>query len=115
MIKKYEEFIKESEVEILRKKMERRNIIIDDLLDESISGTELVGPVGPAYGETGLQNKTVTAHDTNEIFCDLDNKFYNIDDYNNIYQDYLKVGGKPLDGFNLDNIITIITFKGINQ
>ena len=35
----------------------------------------------------------------------------NIDDYNNIYQDYLKVGGKPLDGFNLDNIITIITFK----
>ncbi len=77
-------------------------------INEEVSGTELVGPVGPAYGETRLQNKTVTSHDTNVIYCDLDSKFYTIDDYNNIYQEYLKNGGKPLDGFSLDNIIKII-------
>jgi hypothetical protein len=77
-------------------------------INEEVSGTELVGPVGPAYGETRLQNKTVTSHDTNVIYCDLDSKFYTIDDYNNIYQEYLKNGGKPLDGFSLENIIKII-------
>lgn len=79
-----------------------------DFINEEISGTELVGPIGPGYGETGLQNKTVTSHDTTVIFCDLDSKFYTIDDYNNIYGDYLKNGGKPLSGFSLENIIEII-------
>ena len=32
----------------------------NDFVSESISGAELVGPVGPAYGETGLQNKTIS-------------------------------------------------------
>ncbi len=82
-----------------------------EFINEEVSGTELVGPVGPAYGETRLQNKTVTSHDTNVIYCDLDSKFYTIDDYNNIYQDYLKKGGKPLDGFSLENIISILENK----
>ena len=30
-----------------------------DFIFEEISGTEMVGPVGPAYGETRTQNKTV--------------------------------------------------------
>jgi len=80
-----------------------------DFIKEEVSGTELIGPMGPGYGETGLQNKTVTSHDTNVIFCDLDSKFYTIDDYNNIYEDYLKKGGKPLYGFSLENIIEIIS------
>lgn len=80
-----------------------------DFINEEVSGTELIGPMGPGYGETGLQNKTVTSHDTNVIFCDLDSKFYTIDDYNNIYSAYLKNGGKPLDGFSLENIIEIIS------
>lgn len=78
--------------------------------NEEISGTELVGPIGPAYGETGLQNKTVTFHDTNVILSELDNRFYTIDEYNNIYGDYLKVGGKPLDGFNRENLDTVVSF-----
>ena len=41
-----------------------------------VSGTELVGPVGPAYGETRLQNKTISSHDTNVIYSDLDGNFY---------------------------------------
>lgn len=80
----------------------------NQFISEEVSGTELVGPMGPAYGETRTQNKTVTSHDTNVIYCDLDSKFYTIDDYNNIYQEYLKNGGKPLDGFSLENIIAIL-------
>ena len=72
----------------------------EDFIKEEVNGTELIGPMGPGYGETGLQNKTVNAHDTTVIFCDLDS--------NNIYGDYLKNGGKPLDGFSLENIIEII-------
>jgi hypothetical protein len=79
----------------------------NQFIDENV-GYGIVGSVGPGYGETGLQNKTVNSHDTNEIFCEFDDKFYNIDDYNNIYQEYLKKGEKPLDGFSLDNIITIL-------
>lgn len=81
--------------------------------NEEVSGTELVGPVGPAYGETRLQNKTVDFHATNVILSQLDNKFYTIDEYNDLYNQYLKLGGKPLDGFNKENLETIIEF--INQ
>ena len=87
MIKKYKQFIK-----------------------EEISGTELVGPIGPAYGETGLQNKTIDADDTNVIYSDLDGSIYTYDEYNNLYNDYLKKGGSPLHGFNKQNIDTILQF-----
>ena len=80
----------------------------EDFIKEEVSGTELVGPVGPAYGETRQQNKNISYHDTNVIYCDLDSKFYTIDDYNAIYQEYLKSGGKPLDGFSLENIEAIL-------
>jgi hypothetical protein len=87
----------------------------NQFLNEEISGTELVGPVGPAFGETRLQNKTVNSHNTNVILCDLDNKFYTIDEYNNSYNDYLSSGGKPLpDGFNRENLNTIVEFLSGN-
>ena len=84
-----------------------------DFINEEI---KLVGPIGPGYGETGLQNKTVTSHDTNMIFCDIDNplvpsKFWNITDYNDAYVKYLGTpgyAGKPLDGFSHDNIVVIL-------
>jgi hypothetical protein len=79
-------------------------------VNEEISGTELVGPVGPAYGETGIQNKTVTGHDTDVVFCDITNNFYTIDEYNNLYGEYLKNGGEPMYGFTKDNIHKIISF-----
>lgn len=77
---------------------------------EAVSGTELVGPVGPAYGETRLQNKTIYSHHTNVIYSDLDDKFYTIDEYNDIYGEYLKSGGSPLSGFNKENIDKILTY-----
>lgn len=79
-------------------------------IKEEISGTELVGPVGPAYGETRLQNKTIDADDTNVIFSDLDSNFYTYDEYNNLYNDYLKQGGKPLHGFSKENINIILQY-----
>ena len=83
----------------------------NQFISEEISGTELVGPVGPAYGETRLQNKTVTFHDTNVVLSEIDNKFYTIDEYNNIYSEYLKIGGIPLsDGFNRENLDKVLTF-----
>jgi hypothetical protein len=81
----------------------------NDFIKEEVSGTELVGQIGPGYGDTRLQNKTINSHDTNVIFCDIDSKFYTIDDYNNIYGEHLKNGGKPLDGFSLENIIEIVS------
>jgi hypothetical protein len=76
-----------------------------------ISGTELVGPIGPAYGETRLQNKTVNFHNTNVIFCNIDRKIYTIDEWNDLYNQYLSKGGSPLpDGFNSENLDTIVNY-----
>jgi hypothetical protein len=78
---------------------------------KEISGTELIGPMGPGYGETGLQNKTVNPHDTTVVYSDLDSRIYTEDEYNDVYDNYLKSGGKPLSGFNKENLDTIISFS----
>ena len=75
-----------------------------------ISGTELVGPVGPAYGETRLQNKTINVNDTDVIYSDIGGRIYTMDEYNQLYQDYLKSGGGPLNGFNKENLEKMIVF-----
>lgn len=78
---------------------------------KEVSGTELVGPVGPAYGETGIQNKTINTHDTYLIYSDMDGLFYTIDEYDDLYNQYLKSGGTPLQGgFNKENINKILMF-----
>lgn len=92
----------------LKKKMKIKKFT--DFISEEISGTELVGPVGPAFGETRLQNKTVDFHDTNVILSDIDNKFYTIDEYNDVYNQYLSKGGKPLDGFSRENLQIVLDF-----
>ena len=74
-----------------------------------VSGTELVGPVGPAYGETRLQNKTITDKNTRVIYSDIDDKFYTIDEYNDLYIEYLKKGGKPLEGFSQENLAILLS------
>ena len=84
-------------------------------IKESISGTEVpTNPnfsyFGPSYGPPKSPN-TINYHDTETILCDIDNKFYNIDDYNDMYQEYLKTpegSKKPLNGFNQENIIAIL-------
>lgn len=79
-------------------------------ISEEVSGTELVGPIGPSYGETRIQNKTINNHHTTVILSNITNKLYTIDEYNDIYNEYLKLGGSPLCGFNSDNLDMILSF-----
>ena len=83
--------------------------------NEAISGTELVGPVGPAYGYTGIRNKTISRNDASVLFSDVDNKFYTQDEFYEKYNEYLKLGGQPIEGesyprFNLINLNKLLYF-----
>jgi hypothetical protein len=80
-----------------------------DFISEEVSGTELVGPIGPAYGETNIRNKTIsTSHTT--VIEGMDGKLYTEDMWNSLYNDYLKIGGSPLNGFNKENIDLVLYF-----
>lgn len=65
--------------------------------------------MGPNSPELKLQN-TISQSDT-QVVMGIDGKFYTYDDYQSLYQDYLKSGGKPLEGFNKSNLDLIITFN----
>ena len=43
------------------------------------------------------------------IYCPIDSKIYTYDDYQSVYQDYLKSNGTPLFGFNEENLIKVIS------
>ena len=74
---------------------------------ESISGTELVGHMGPNYGEedNSPMKKLGT---TDVIYSDKFGKMVLYDDYQDLYMDYLKKGGSPLQGFNLENLDKVL-------
>lgn len=80
-----------------------------DFINEEFS---LVGSMGPTYGKQEIPN-TINKSHTNIILSDIDNKFYTQDDYENLHNEYLKKGGKPLSGFSKENIELILT--KINQ
>ena len=94
----------------------------NDFTSESVSGTELVGAVGPAYGETRLQNKTVNQTNTTLMTVDgsanqnskndLTQDLYFEDDYVQLHNDYLKSGGleSELTGNYAMDLLTIIDF-----
>ena len=80
--------------------------------EESISGTETTMPFGPVYGRpnfpyTGSKRDVDTK---GSIFRkasnnDLTDDIYTIDDFNDLYQEYLKKGGSPLpDGYSSENL-----------
>jgi len=82
----------------------------DDFINE-VSGTELVGKeMGTGFGTTELGNNTIGSDDTSVLYSDLDDNFYTMDEYNQLYQDYLKSGGGPLNGFNKENLEKMIVF-----
>lgn len=76
---------------------------------ESISGTELIGHMGPNYGETELP-VTLSKSDTDVIYSEIDDKIYTQDEFDNLYQDYLVKGGKPLFGFNKENLEEVLFY-----
>ena len=73
--------------------------------------TAPVGPMGPNYGSIKLRNSTIDTRSTEVIYSEIDSKIYTYDDYQQLYQDYLKKGGKPLQGFNQENLNTILLFQ----
>ena len=83
---------------------------------ESISGTELInvgGVVGPGYGEQDLP-VTLSKNDTELVYSDITDRIYSNDDYDELYNEYLKKGGSPLNGFNkenLDKVLLLISDK----
>lgn len=75
-------------------------------------GTPLpVGPMGPNYGSTKLRNNTIDTSHTDVIYSEIDSKIYTYDDYQDLYNEYLKKGGTPLHGFNQENLTKILSFN----
>lgn len=76
---------------------------------EAISGTMDTMPLGPGFPRQQLRN-TITDKDTKVVYTDITGKFYTINDYNEIYQNYLKEHpDKPLNGFTKQNLEFILT------
>ena len=71
--------------------------------------TAPVGPMGPNYGSTKLRNNTISTDDTDVIYSEITSNIYTYNDYQQLYQDYLKKGGKPLFGFNQENLDIVLS------
>jgi hypothetical protein len=63
---------------------------------EAISGWELVGHMGPKAGMSDV------------VYSELFGRMVTLDEYQNLYNDYLKKGGSPLQGFNLENLDKVL-------
>lgn len=74
---------------------------------ESISGTELIGHMGPNYPDQKIPN-TINKSQTSIIFSKKFNLLVTYDDYLNLYNSYLKEGGHPLNGFSITNLDLVI-------
>ena len=76
---------------------------------EAISGTIDTMPLGPGFPRQKLAN-TITQQDTQVIASDITGDIYTDDDFNQLYEDYLKKGEKPLEGgFSKENLEIILT------
>lgn len=74
---------------------------------EAISGWELVGHMGPNYGEQ--ENSPMKkAGMTDVLYSDAYGTMVTYDEYQNLYNDYLKKGGSPLQGFNIENLDRVL-------
>lgn len=74
---------------------------------EAISGWELVGNnMGPNYPKQEIPN-TINQNHT-QLILGIDDKMYSHDDYLDVYNDYIKSGGRPLDGFNKKNLDEVL-------
>lgn len=79
---------------------------------EAISGTELIGHMGPNYGEeVNTPMKSVGLVDI--IYSDIFGKAVTYDEYQNLYNDYLKKGGTPLQSFNKENLEVVLQFLNL--
>ena len=79
---------------------------------ESISGAEIpvgAGSIGPAYGNQVL-DVGIDAKDTGVLFSETTGKYYTLYDYQELYNCYLKDGGKEdLKDFNKNNLEMLLS------
>jgi hypothetical protein len=76
---------------------------------EAISGTELVGKhMGPGYPEQDVTNTQISTKETDIIYSEITSQLYTYDDYQNLYNEYLKRGGVPLHGFTKENLDKVL-------
>ena len=76
--------------------------------NEAISGTFDIMPYGPGSPRAEFPG-TIGKASTTVIFSDITSQFYTEYDYQDLYQDYLKKGGKPLNGFTKENLDIVLT------
>lgn len=78
---------------------------------EAVNGHEVTVPFSPAFDRPPLPK--INKGDMHVILCRLDDKFYHFDEYQNLYNEYLTMGGTPLDGgsggFTEDNLEAVLT------
>jgi len=75
---------------------------------EAISGWELPSTKGLVnYGEE--DNSPMTKSGTTDVvYSNIFGRIVTYDDYQDLYMDYLKKGGTPLQGFNLENLDKVL-------
>lgn len=77
---------------------------------EAISGTELVGRhMGPNYPTNELPT-TLKQKDTDVIYSELFGRIVTYDEYQDLYFNYLKKGGKPLQVFTKENLDKVLSY-----
>jgi hypothetical protein len=80
-----------------------------NFIREAISGTYDISPLGPGMPRQEL----ILPHGTLKdriIWIERLDKFFTQDDWYEIYNNYLKMGGKPLFGFNHENLEKVLDF-----
>jgi hypothetical protein len=90
--------------------------------NEEVSGTELVGKIGPGYGDTDLKNNTINKHHTNVNLSpgvvnpnsknELTSDIFSDDEWEQLLNDFLKNAGQlsELSGDRASDINYIMTF-----
>jgi len=83
------------------------NILRYQAFTESISGTEMIGSMGPNYGHPVLGTPP-SITDVTVLQSEVDGRMYTREEYDEVYRRYLAGGGEPLTGYtkaNLDRIL----------
>lgn len=77
---------------------------------ENVSTTLDFGYFGPGYPQPSNPS-TITSMDTSVIYIDLEDKFFSYNEYEILYNEYLKKNGTPLDGFNKQNLLIVLGYE----
>jgi len=81
----------------------------NQFISEAISGTYDISPLGPNMPRQELRLPAGTLQDQ-VVWLDGYDKFYTRYDFEELYNEYLKVGGRPLFEFSKQNLQIILQF-----